>query len=59
MTETEQSRHGAVQVVITDSIRPDFEEWLAVRGFDLFRIPIDNDLDTYGVRLADRVENEF
>ena len=49
------SEPEVIQVVLPPWLRPRFEQWLALHGLFLFRMPIDNpdDLDTYGVGTKD------
>jgi hypothetical protein len=41
--------YGEIQVVMTPGIQEPFREWLASRGLYLFRLPVEDDLPTYGI----------
>jgi hypothetical protein len=45
--------YGAIQVVMPPAIQEPFREWLASRGLNLFPIPVEDDLPTYGIGIGD------
>lgn len=42
-----------IQVVIIGALQGPFSEWLASRGLYLFRIPVEDDLPTFGIDVKD------
>jgi hypothetical protein len=42
--------YGMEQVVVPPALQGPLREWLASRGLELFAIPVEDDLPTYGIR---------
>ena len=41
--------YGIIQVVVPPSVQEPLKEWLASRGLNLYPIPVEDDLPTYGI----------
>jgi hypothetical protein len=49
--------YGVTQVIVPPSIQEPLREWLASRGLNLYQIPVEDDLPTYGVGTTDPAHN--
>ena len=50
--------YGVIQVVVPPAVQVALREWLASRGLNLYKIPVEDDLPTYGIGMTRVAELE-